>query len=93
MQGNYTENLITLSTQQMIDCVPTTAGNGCGSVQSVDDVFSYATKNIVMNETNYKTNGVSGAKCKYDQTKGQVQVTSVSYPMTNNPSTLKSAVV
>ena len=54
----------------MIDCVPTTPGNGCGSVQSVDDVFAYATKNIVMNETNYKTTAVSGAKCNYDQTKG-----------------------
>ena len=75
-----------LSTQQLIDCVPAIAGNGCGSIQSVDDVFAYAKDNLVMKESDYPTTGKSSDKCYDDEDKGKIKLQNVIYPTPKNPS-------
>jgi hypothetical protein len=65
------QDLLILSTQQLIDCLPTTEGNGCGSVQNLDEITTYAKKNKILVEADYPTSGVSGASCTAEQAKGK----------------------
>lgn len=44
-------------------------------------------------EEDYPTSGVSSTDCNYDQSKASVQLTSVVYPIVNNPQKLKEAIV
>ncbi|CDW86577.1 cathepsin l [Stylonychia lemnae] len=90
----YRDKLTELSAQQLIDCVPQTAGNGCGTVQSIDDVVSYLKLNDMEKESDYQTQAKSGDACNYDKNKRAVKIYQPPlYPTANSQSALMKAIV
>ena len=86
-----TKNLISLSEQQLVDCSWYYGNMGCNGGM-MDRAFSYAKKNKLEKETDYKYQAKDGATCKYDSSKGVVGTTGYGDVKADRPDQLMAAV-
>jgi len=86
-----TGTLVSLSEQQLVDCSWYYGNLGCNGGM-MDRAFSYAKKNKLEKETDYKYTAKDGKTCNFDSSKGVVGTTGYGEVKPDHPDQLLAAV-